>query len=191
MKLALALAAVAGLTTAASAQYASMGNLTNGATQSGSFPAGFVGGQTTPSSWHLWTFQANAGDNITVSVSRTAPALDPVSSTYFGNANGLAFAPAGTFILDEVAIQAAHPSLTFAAEGDDDVDDGFGGPWGDPLYNFVAGNSGTYSVFVASFLSSTAGVREYDITVTGSTVPTPGAFALLGLGGLAAARRRR
>lgn len=191
MKVVLALIATAGLASAASAQYASMGNLTNGMTQSGSFPAGFVNGQTTPSSWHLWQFQANMGDNITVSVARTAPALDPVSSTFFGNANGAAFPPAGTFILDELAIQAAIPGLVFAGEGDDNVPDGFGGPFGDPLYNFVAGNTGTYSVFVASFLSSATGVREYDITVTGSTVPTPGAVALLGLGGLAAMRRRR
>jgi MYXO-CTERM domain-containing protein len=191
MKNVLALVALAGLASAASAQYVSMGNLTNGLPQSGSFTPGFVGGQTTPSTWHLWLFQANAGDAITVSVARTAPALDPVSSAFFGNANGAAFPAAGTFILDEAAIMGAIPGLTWVGEGDDNVDDSFGGPFGDPLYNFIAPNSGTYSVFVASFLSSATGVREYDITVTGSTVPTPGAIALLGLGGLAASRRRR
>src|SRR5690606_28195450 len=116
--------------------------------QHGVFPAGFTGGQTVPSSWHLWTFEAIAGDFINISVSRTSAVLDPVSSAFFGNANGAAFAPAGTFILDEVAIQNAIPGLVFAAEGDDDVDDPFGGPFADPNYSFVAANTGTYSVFV-------------------------------------------
>ncbi len=191
MKKVLAIVAIAGLASAASAQYVSMGNLTNGASQHGIFPMGSTGDQNEPSRWHLWLFQANAGDNITIDVDRTAAALDPVSSAFFGNANGAAFPPSGTFILDEAAIMAALPGLSWVGEGDDNEPDGFGGPFGDPLYGFVAPNTGTYSVFVASFLSSTAGTREYDITVTGSTVPTPGAIALLGLGGFAASRRRR
>lgn len=191
MKKAIALIALAGLASAASAQYVSMGNLTNGLPQFGSFPEGTTNGQNTPSTWHLWLFQANAGDNITVDVDRTAAALDPVSAAFFGNANGAAFPPFPTFILNEAAIEAAIPGLSWVGEGDDNEPDAFGGPFGDPLYGFVAPNSGTYSVFVASFASSTVGPQQYQIVVTGSTVPTPGALALLGLGGFAAARRRR
>lgn len=172
----------------ASAQFVSLGNLTDGSTQAGAFPTGLQDGAVTSSTWHLWSFQANAGDNIHITVSRTAAALDPIAAAFLGDASGLGFTSEPLFLPANVALDLG---LTLEGNGDDDVDDGFGGPFGDPDFSFVASGSGTFSVFVASFASLTSGPQMYDITVTGSTVPAPAALAMLGLGGLAATRRRR
>ena len=68
------------------------------------------------------------------------------------------------------------------------------GPFGDPNYAFAAPSTGVYTVAVASFLSTLpfpgAGY-DFDITVTVSTIPAPGALALLGLAGMCTLRRRR
>lgn len=173
----------------ASAQFSSLGDLTfSGA--SGQFPTGLTGGINDSSTWHLWTFNANAGDMINVAVSRVGPSLDPMSATFVGNLDGQAYS-VGVPLWDTATL-AAQLGLPLAGSGDDDVDDSYGGPWGDPNYSFVASATGTYSILVGSYASLTTGEQRYDITVTGSTwVPAPGAMAVLGLGGLVASRRRR
>lgn len=132
-----------------------------------------------PETWEWWNFFATAGDSITIDVDRTEANPDMVSSCFFG-------LPTDTDpMLD---INDTPAGATFVAFGDDDEDDGFGGPFGDPLYGFTAASTGWYSIAVGNFLG--AGSGGYQIVVTGQT-PTPGTAAVLGLGGLVLTRRRR
>jgi hypothetical protein len=141
--------------------------------------------------WDFWTFSANAGDAINIEVDRLLGGLDPVSSVVFGNAGGLAFGSlTGTSIFDW-----SGPGLSAnIAQGDDDDPPALPGPFGDPNYGFVAASTGVYTVAVGSFLSTLPFPPTgypYSIVVTGSTVPAPGALALLGVAGLVVGGRRR
>lgn len=187
MKKILALVAVAGLAAAANAQVTPQANVTNGAWYPGTITTGTNSIASAPG-WAFFIFQANAGDAINIEVDRAIGDLDPVSSVVFGDASGTAFAAlTGTNIFNW-----SGPGLSAViTSGDDNDGPALPGPWGDPNYGFVAPSTGTYTVAVASYFS--AGSPPYDmlIQVLGSTVPTPGSMALLGLGGLAAIRRRR
>lgn len=187
MKKILALVAVAGLAAAANAQVTPQANVTNGAW----YPGVVTGSGTAiggASGWAFFIFQANAGDAITIEVDRAIGDLDPASSVVFGDASGTAFAAlTGTSVFNW-----SGPGLSATlAGGDDDHPPALPGPWGDPFYGFVAPSTGTYTVAVASFASQGAPPYDMMIQVLGSTIPTPGSMALLGLGGLAAIRRRR
>lgn len=183
--------AVVALSGAADAQVATLGDLTSGAPGVGTITTpGNTIAIGTASAWGFWTFSANAGDAINIEVDRTTGPLDPASSVVFGNANGLAFAAlTGTSIFDW-----SGPGLSAnIASGDDNDPPAIPGPFGDPNYGFVAADTGVYTVAVGSFASGTmpAGGYGYSIIVTGSTVPAPGALALLGLAGMVSSRRRR
>ena len=163
-----------------------LGNLADGDVGLGRITLpGDGNGNDNPETWDWWTFFATAGDNITVDVDRLEPNPDMVSATFFGTG-------ADSNPMTQIAGGSATPpaGMTWVAGGDDDEDDGFGGPFGDPLYGFVAGSTGFYSVVVGNFLG--AGDGDYQIVVTGQTIPAPAsALALLGLGGLTMTRRRR
>ncbi|GAB4383479.1 MAG: hypothetical protein Kow0022_03360 [Phycisphaerales bacterium] len=156
-----------------------------GTLSSGQVAFGFVtlpadgNGFDNPETWQWWNFFAAAGDFITVDVDRTEAAPDMVSSAFFG-------LPTDTNPMIDIFDTPA--GATLMAFGDDNVDDAFGGPFGDPLYSFTAPSTGWYSVAVGNFLG--AGSGGYQIVITGQT-PTPGAAAVLGLGGLILSRRRR
>ncbi|KAA0214658.1 MAG: hypothetical protein DYG94_08090 [Leptolyngbya sp. PLA3] len=140
-------------------------------------------GSDNPETWEWWNFYAVAGDLITIAVNRTSAAPDMVSSAHFAGASLPTDSSPMMTIFDSPA------GTTFAGSGDDNVDDGFGGPFGDPLYSFSASGTGWYAVAVGNFLGSGSG--GYTIVITGQT-PTPGsAVALLGVGGMAMLRRRR
>lgn len=68
---------------------------------------------------------------------------------------------------------------------------GLTGLTGNVLFRIVAWNAssanGTFDIETINF----AGGGTYGIRLNGSVIPTPGSLALLGLGGLVAARRRR
>jgi len=188
MKKVLALVAVVGIAAAANAQVTPQANVTNGAWYPGTVTNSGGIGIGGASGWAFFIFQANAGDSITIEVDRAIGDLDPASGVVFGDATGTLFAAlTGSSVFDW-----SGPGLSAnLAAGDDNHPPALPGPWGDPFYGFIAGSTGTYTVAVASFAS--AGAPPYDmwIQVLGSTVPTPGSLALLGLGGLAAIRRRR
>ena len=177
-------AAIAGT---AGAQVTILGDLTSGATASGTITGGSID-VADASFWGFWTFSANAGDLINVEVDRTTGGLDPASSVVEGNAAGLAFASLTGFSIFDWSGPGLSPTVAF---GDDDDPPALPGPFGDPNYSFVAGTTGVYTVAVASFASSGSPPWGYEITVTGSSVPAPGALALLGLAGLIGSRRRR
>ncbi len=174
-----ALVAISGL---AHGQIAPLADLTDGEKFEGQLPDNSINDES--DTWHWFTFSANAGDAINIEVDRTVDNLDPVSGAWLGDATGSAF---GNFpdILDD---GIGFPQV---GSGDDDDPPATGnGPWGDPNYDFVAPETATYSVAVASFVSDPP-PWTYSITVSGSTVPAPASLALLGLGGALAIRRRR
>jgi len=146
-------------------------------------------GNDNPETWDWWYFYACQGDNITVDPDRLEANPDLVSSTFFAGASLPADSAPMTTITGSFFGGTSPAGTTQVAGGDDDEPDGFGGPWGDPLYSFTAAGTGWYAVVVGNFLG--AGTGDYQIVVTGNCIPAPGsAVALLGLGGLVSRRRR-
>lgn len=158
---------------------------------SGEIQTGFItlpgdgNGNDNPETWHWYNFYAMAGDFITVDVDRLVAAPDMVSATHYAG-NSL---PGDSAPMTTITGTVGPAGTVWVAGGDDNEDDGFGGPFGDPLYSFNAASTGWYTVVVGNFLG--AGGGDYRIVVTGQT-PAPGsAVALLGVGGMAMLRRRR
>jgi hypothetical protein len=161
-----------------------MADLTDGTARLGNFVSG-LDNFVEPSTWRVYTFQANAGDNITVRVTRQTAMVDPIAFAHQGNLAG-ADIPAGLYYADELD----DFGLNFVAYGDDSVDDPFGGPFGDPLFNFAAPSTDTYTV-ITHMYGNYEGNPGYEIQVSGSTVPAPGAIAIGLVGGVLCLRRRR
>lgn len=168
------------------------GDLTNGAVQNGAMPNGTL---SSPHLWHFWTFSAATGDNITITALRdpTGSANDPVMSLWFGTE---------TDTLAYSSLTMNSTNTMFITSADDEIPDP--GPFGDPQINYVAANTGVYSVALSEHLGPNTicfdGVDqllcEYTIQVTGltaSSILEPGSLAILGLGlvGLGFARRRK
>jgi hypothetical protein len=168
---------------AQAAPVAYSGTLVSGAGVTGS-AAGF--------SWFLdqgggvsfWQFSANANDVVTLQVDRLNANFDPALSFYRGTTS------ADTSLFNS---SASWGGLTFIA-GLDDERPAFltPGPNGDPFGTFTVAASGLYTVAIGGSLSTDAGNYPYRVTMT-TAVPEPEAAALLalGLGLLAAMRRRR
>jgi MYXO-CTERM domain-containing protein len=183
MKTALTLLALSFAATAANAQVVINGDVT---TSSGIGAITTSGGTTgNPSAWTYWTFSANAGDNIDWQVNRLVGELDPVANVVMGNLAGAAF---GGSIFDSTLM--GLPNVSYS---DDSDAPNVPGPWGDPHGFFVAPTTGVYTIAVSSYASADMpeGGYLHEVIVTGSTAPTPGAAAVLALGGLAGCRRRR
>lgn len=146
-------------------------------------------GNDNPESWDWWYFYACQGDNVTVDPDRLSADADLVSATFYAGAGLPADSAPMTSISDSIFNGTSPAGTTFVAGGDDDEDDGFGGPFGDPNYGFTAAASGWYAVVVGNYLGLATG--DYQIVVSGNCVPAPAsAVALLGLGGLVSRRRR-
>lgn len=180
----LALALVGGAASADPINY--LDTLSHGEVRTGFITLpGDGNGNDNPETWHWYNFYAMAGDFITVDVDRLEANPDMVSATHYAGA----ILPTDSAPMTTITGGIGPAGTVWVAGGDDDEDDGFGGPWGDPLYSFNATSTGWYTVVVGNFLGLGGG--NYQIVVTGQT-PTPGsAVALLGVGGLAMARRRR
>lgn len=163
---------------------APMADLTDGTVHVGNFVSG-VDNFTEPSAWRVYTFQANAGDNITIRVTRLTAMVDPIAFAHQGDLTGMDV-PVGLYFADELD----DFGLTFVAYGDDSVDDPLGGPFGDPLFNFAAPATDTYTV-ITHMYGNYEGNPGYEIQVTGSTVPAPGAMAIGLVGGMLCLHRRR
>lgn len=163
---------------------APIADLTDGAPRVGNFVSG-VDNFEAPSTWQVYTFEANMGDAILVRVSRLVANADPVAFAHFGDLTGADVTPGVDYADDLSAF-----GLDFIAYGDDSVDDDFGGPFGDPLFAFVAPSNGIYTVITHMF-GDYENNPAYEIQVTGSSVPAPGAIALGATGTMLCLRRRR
>jgi hypothetical protein len=163
---------------------APIADLTDAAPQLGNFVSGIDNFQS-PSTWRVYSFQANAGDNIVVRVTRQTAMVDPIAYAHRGALAG-ADIPVGMYYADDLT----DFGLTFLAYGDDSVDDPFGGPFGDPLFGFSAPENDTYTV-ITHMYGNYEGNPGYEIQVSGSTVPAPGAAVLACVGGMLCLRRRR
>jgi hypothetical protein len=168
---------------AAHAQIAPIADLTDGAARTGHFVSG-EDNFNAPNTWQVYTFSANAGDDINIRVSRLVGNADPVASVHFGDLTGADVTP------DYDMFDLSDFGLAFLDYGDDNVDDPFGGPFGDPDFNIIAPADGTYTVITHMF-GDYPNDPGYEIQVSGSSVPAPGAMALTACGGALCLRRRR
>ncbi len=112
-----------------------------------------------------WSFQASAGDNISLRVDRITSGLDPALILYY---------------------RALSGHLLYVAAGDDELPAAVRGPWGDPFIQYNANHTGTYFAKVWSFASADLPYFDYRITLNGASnpteVPEPGSLALLAAG---------
>ncbi|WP_412060737.1 thrombospondin type 3 repeat-containing protein [Rubrivirga sp. IMCC45206] len=109
---------------------------------------GITTGSITSGETDTFTFEASAGDVITIRVRRLTCDLDPISAIYFTEANG---------------------SQTFIAGSDDAVDDDFGCKYGDPLFqNLTLPLTGTYTLDVRSYFGDPG---DYQIEAEGIQPP--------------------
>jgi len=145
-----------------------LADLTTGDPVMGDFPIDLEGGEDLPMTWDFYELAVEAGDLVRIEVDRLTDSLDPISAAFFGDVDGQPLPPDGTFVLDA----ADALPFTFVESGDDDDPPATGaGPFGDPNYSFVATETGTYTIIVASF-SSDPGVLEYEVTATVGSAPT-------------------
>ena len=133
-----------------------------------------------------WSFFGNAGDLVSIAVTRLETAFDPVMWIFEG-----VFNDSGTGSLFDFDLLALVDIF------DDEVAVP-GGPLGDPAGTFTLPTTGLYTAIVTNGLSDPEqggdGLFDYQILANGvSPVPVPAAFPLFlsGLGVLAFLRRRR
>jgi len=139
-----------------------------------------------PGSWDFWTFEANAGDEVTVTVLRLADDVAPILGLWFG-------LETDTSGFTNLFGDGATTTFLGWADG------GLPGPLDDPRLTVLAPSSGRYTIAVADHGVSRPDGLPYTIFLEGSTVPPvstvpePGTLSLLGLGGLGlvAGRLRR
>jgi hypothetical protein len=148
---------------------------------SGPYATGAGGDPASTGAW--FTFSLDVATNIDIDMNRTSAPPDLFATLFSGDVNGFdATAEWGDIF--SAGFSGGGGPLTFVDAQDDTHDDAFGGPFGDPQFIMNLG-PGDYSMLVFSL--GTPG----EFTVTSNIVPAPGAFAILGLGGLLTTRRSR
>ena len=150
---------------------------------------------TAPASQFWITFFANAGDTVDLDINRTAASTDLFATLAFGDVTGLddILISGGDLDIGTSATWTAELGLTFIEDRDDDEDDAFGGPFGDPRFTFVAASTGVYTVAVVSYADPTDGAQaQANLSIT-SAIPEPTTSLLVGIGafGMAIVRRRK
>jgi len=140
------------------------------------------------SSNHWYTFSAQAGDLVSITVNRLEKQFDPALALFSG------------LVTDE------YSSLSLVAFADDNIAelDGYRGPFADPkIAGYEVENAGDFSFNIFSFLSgeSVDGLFDYQLTfditshdgeTSSVTVSEPATFGVFGLAmaGFIGIRRR-
>jgi len=134
---------------------------------------------------HLWTFDVNAGDNVTITARRLTD-FDTVMLIWEGTETDTsAITSWGTDTLN----------MTLIGYADDELSPNIPsviGCCGDPQYNGVAATTATWTVGVFA-LGGQQGVEHfYNVQATGSSVsvPEPSTLAIFALGMIGLASRR-
>jgi hypothetical protein len=130
-----------------------------------------------PTLYDYWSFDALAGDTITLKADRLDAEADLIMSLFFGAATDT----------DQFINFFTSFDLEFVEFADDVNPSPLGGPFLDPEFTVTLTQSGTYTVLVAEHPSddSPPGPYPYTITLTSAApVPEPTTFAMFGLGGL-------
>lgn len=135
---------------------------------------------------NAFVFDVRAGRTVEVAVDRLGPQPDLIAQVFMGDSTGAA--PVNTNFPG-----TPGPDAPFVGLGDDEQDDPFGGPLGDPRITFTAPMTSPYTLFVSAFPDDGAVGAPFAVTVSLAQVPLPAGAWVLGasvLSLLAAARRR-
>jgi|GEM_PF-1558441 len=143
------------------------GTLQSGVTYTSSLDTPIaLGGQpcaaNIPATYDFWTFNAEAGDTITLELDRIDPDLDPEMSLWAGSLDGAS--------TDEFTSSSSNPSQTLLVVAPDNelpatiANQSTVGDGSDPtLVGFVAPYTGTYTVLVAGNCNEAADENDYSI----------------------------
>jgi hypothetical protein len=156
------------------------GTLSDGVSNSGSISSGGAyddyGAYRDPEAARYWQFSGNAGDSVTLEVSRQEQDLDPALWVFEGT-----FSDTSTFGND---IDYSDPGYLEFADDENWINSG---PYGDPVANLTLPSTGDYTAIVTNYLSGPDdggdGAFDYQITANGvdnvEDVPEPA--SILGL----------
>jgi hypothetical protein len=150
------------------------GHLGQGGSAIGSVDAD-TGPWTSADGWQFWTFEADLGDHVVVTVEHLSPDLDPVFGVWFGTESDTS---------QYYDMGSDSVSSTWFGMGDDGV-----GTL-DGRVEFTSLVSGIFTVAVADHELTPGGSNDMAYRI--SVVPEPATYALMlaGLAGLAALKRR-
>lgn len=137
-----------------------------------------------------FVFDSNGIDSISFFFDRTIAAPDLIAGLYLGDTSGFDYDAAGAGVYYSYMNAGSYNSnLTFINFFDDNHDNAFGGPFGDPDFDILLA-AGRYSLA----LSSLGAAGTYSFTTNAvSAIPVPAAAWLFGtalLGFFGVSRRK-
>lgn len=99
------------------------------------------------SKWDYYSFRANAGDIISIAITRVSSGMDPAAYLYFGTTNSS----------DGIDSSGnAGPELEYIEEADDEFEPDSYSCWGDPVFEDVElPYSGMYTIAIYDYFSCT------------------------------------
>jgi hypothetical protein len=94
---------------------------------------------------NVFVFSATAGASVDLDINRLAAPPDLYAVLRFGDIRGTDI---GTSTFTDIDTTSDVFGTSYVDSADDTEADALGGPYGDPRFTFVAGQTGTYSLFV-------------------------------------------
>ena len=124
-----------------------------------------------------FVFDSDGNSNTSFYFDRTIAAPDLIAGLYFGDTSGFDYEVAGAVAHYSIMDAGSYNSnLTFVNFFDDNHDDAYGGPWGDPDFDILLA-AGRYSLALSSL--NAAGTYEFRTSAV-SAIPVPAAAWLFG-----------